>query len=94
MPDEPDQSGELPPNRKAPPSRTVPGDDGKLVAGWIGMIGIGFEFLAAIVLMGALGWYLDRRLGTSPWLLIAGGAVGFAAGLTLMLRAAAQSFKD
>ena len=64
------------------------------VAGWYALIGIGFEFLAAICLMGAIGFYLDRRLGTSPWLLIVGGAVGFAAGLTLVIRAGLGAFKD
>jgi ATP synthase protein I len=94
MSDEPDEPGETNPHepsrRKKPPAS----DQGKLVAGWFAMIGIGFEFLAAIVVMGALGWWLDKRLGTSPWLLLAGGAIGFAAGLTLMIRAASQAFKD
>lgn len=64
------------------------------VAGWYGLIGIGFEFLATICLMGAVGFYLDRRFGTSPWLLIGGGAVGFAVGLTLVIRAGLGAFKD
>lgn len=64
------------------------------VAGWYGLIGIGFEFLAAICLVGGIGFYLDRRLGTSPWLLIVGGAVGFAIGLTMVIRAGLGAFKD
>ena len=42
--------------------------------------GLGVQFGGAIVLFAFLGWWLDARLGTSPWLLLllvfvgAGGA--------------------
>ena len=62
-------------------------------AGWYKMAGIGFEFIAAIALFGGIGWFLDRQFGTSPWLLIAGFGLGFAAGLSLMYKAARKSFK-
>jgi ATP synthase protein I len=94
MSEQPDEPDEATPDQPSGPEPRVTNDQGKLVTGWFAMIGIGFEFLAAIVVMGALGWWLDRKLGTSPWLLLAGGAVGFAAGLTLMIRAASQTFKD
>ena len=58
------------------------------------LLGIGFEFLAAICLFGAIGWWADRRLNTFPWLTLAGGALGFAAGLTMLIRAARGAFKD
>jgi F0F1-type ATP synthase assembly protein I len=60
---------------------------------WIGMTSLGFEFLAAILLPGALGWWLDRLLGWTPWLMLVGGLVGFAAGLRLLLATANRSFK-
>ncbi|HEY2587704.1 MAG TPA: AtpZ/AtpI family protein [Tepidisphaeraceae bacterium] len=59
-----------------------------------GLLGIGFEFLASICVFGAIGWWVDRRLNTFPWLTLAGGALGFAAGLTLLIRAARSAFKD
>lgn len=38
--------------------------------------------LGGLALLGALaGYYLDRRLGTSPWLVLAGTLVGTALGL-------------
>ncbi len=49
--------------------------------------GIGFEFLAAVLLPGGLGYWLDGKWSTGPWLMLAGGAFGFFAGLYLMLRA-------
>lgn len=63
-------------------------------AGGFGLVGIGFEFLATICLLGAVGWWADRRWNTFPWLMIAGGAVGFAAGLAMIVRAGKSAFKD
>lgn len=42
---------------------------------------MGVEFIAAVGLCVAAGWWLDRRLGTSPWFMLGGLALGFAAGL-------------
>lgn len=41
---------------------------------------IGIEVLVDVVLGAALGYWLDRRFGTEPWLLIAGLLFGIAAG--------------
>lgn len=60
---------------------------------WIGLSSLGFEFLFAVLLPGAGGWWLDRVLNTAPWLMLVGGGFGFAAGLFLLLRAARDSFK-
>lgn len=75
-----------------PPATRKPVDGGG-VPGWYALSGIGLEFLATICVMGALGWWLDGRWHTFPWLMIAGIAVGFAAGLTLMIKAANRSFR-
>jgi F0F1-type ATP synthase assembly protein I len=61
---------------------------------WFALVGIGFEFVAAICLCGAVGWWADRRWNTFPWLMIAGGIVGFASGLTMIVRAGHNAFKD
>lgn len=59
-----------------------------------GLLGIGFEFLASICVFGAIGWWVDHRLNTFPWLTLTGGALGFAVGLTMLIRAARSAFKD
>ncbi len=42
--------------------------------------GLGIEFVASIVGGGVIGWLLDRWLGTSPWLLVAGLFAGLVGG--------------
>lgn len=54
-------------------------------ADWIGKSSVGFEFMLAVLLPGAAGWWLDRRFGTMPWLMLAGGIFGFVAGLYMLL---------
>lgn len=40
---------------------------------------------------GALGWALDRQFGTAPWLMILLVVLGFAAGLSNVIRAAKKA---
>lgn len=40
------------------------------------LAGAGVQFAATIALCTAGGWWLDSRLGTSPWLLLAGALLG------------------
>lgn len=47
---------------------------------------ISTELLAGLLVGGALGYGLDWLLGTSPWFLLAGLGVGFAAGLRNLSR--------
>ncbi|MBL8697022.1 MAG: AtpZ/AtpI family protein [Alphaproteobacteria bacterium] len=56
-----------------------------------GQFGLGFriavELLAGVMVGVGMGLLLDRWLGTSPWLLLVFMTLGFAAGITNMLRA-------
>jgi F0F1-type ATP synthase assembly protein I len=40
------------------------------------------------------GYYLDRWLGTAPWLLLTFTVLGIASGLISLLRAIRKEFKD
>ncbi len=42
---------------------------------------ISMEMVAALVVGGFIGWFLDRFLGTGPWLLLVFLVLGFAAGM-------------
>lgn len=50
-----------------------------LDTGWI----ITVEFMSAIGVWMGIGWLLDRWLGTDPWLMLAGAALGFVLGMYL-----------
>ena len=61
--------------------------------GWHRMTGLGLEFIIAVAVMGGIGWYADKKLDSSPWFLLVGGALGFAVGLWNVIRVAMKSFK-
>ena len=47
---------------------------------------LGLTYAATIGVFTAAGWWLDQRLGTSPWLLIAGVFTGFGGGMVSLVR--------
>ncbi|MFH1792857.1 MAG: AtpZ/AtpI family protein [Pseudomonadota bacterium] len=59
-----------------------------------GMAGMGYalrlssEFIAGVVVGAAIGWFVDRMAGTSPWGLIVFLFLGFGAGVLNVLRSA------
>ncbi|HEX2187636.1 MAG TPA: AtpZ/AtpI family protein [Longimicrobiaceae bacterium] len=50
------------------------------------MAGVGLQFAASILLFFFAGRWLDARLGTAPWLLLAGVFVGAGAGFYSLYR--------
>jgi F0F1-type ATP synthase assembly protein I len=48
--------------------------------------GLGLQFAGSLCLFGLLGWWLDRKLGTTPWLLILLIFVGAGAAFYSMYR--------
>jgi len=51
---------------------------------------VGITFAVAIVLGLALGWWLDRKLGTAPWLLLGGLFLGIGAGFKNLFTVSAR----
>ena len=49
-----------------------------------------FSLFIAVASFLAVGWILDRWLGTRPWLLVAGIVLGSAAGFYQFLRATSK----
>ncbi len=43
-------------------------------------LNIGGVFLGCMVLGVALGWWLDQKLGTKPWMLLSGSLLGMVSG--------------
>ena len=54
---------------------------------------VGFSFVLAIFLGAWLGWVLDQRLGTKPWLSLGGFAMGMAAGVLNVYRTSNKFLK-
>lgn len=81
-----------------PPSpqdkRPSTGETGGSMQSWYRMTGAGFEFVVAVLLFGGIGWFFDRRAGTSPWLTIAGVGLGFAVGMFILIRLANRMFRE
>lgn len=61
---------------------------------WLRLAGLGFELAASIAGGALLGWWLDRRLGTAPKLLITLAAVGIVGGLYNVVRVALSASRD
>lgn len=55
---------------------------------------LGLELAIAVILGLAIGHYLDKWLGTGPWMTVVWIGIGFAAGVRSLYRAAVRSGKD
>jgi ATP synthase protein I len=53
-----------------------------------------FTFVGAIVVGGAIGFFLDRWLHTGPWLMLIFGGLGFYAGIREVIRRLPGNGKD
>lgn len=63
-------------------------------AAWGRAMRLSSELLAGLFVGTVLGIVLDRFLGTTPWFLLAGIGIGFAAGLRNISRAMAENNED
>ena len=48
-----------------------------------------WQLVGSLGLWTVVGWYLDGKLGTKPWLLVAGSLLGMGLGFYLFFRALA-----
>ena len=56
-------------------------------------MGLGMQMVLTMVLFVAGGYYLDRWLGTAPWLLLAGALLGMVVVFVYLFRLADQLSK-
>ena len=54
------------------------------------LAGIGVQFGAVISLFALAGYWLDERIGSSPWLLLLGVLLGFAGGTVSLVKAVSR----
>jgi ATP synthase protein I len=55
---------------------------------------LGLEMAISVIVGAVIGYYLDKWLGTKPWLMVVWTGFGFAAGFRSLYRAAVKSGKD
>ncbi|MGB7972378.1 MAG: AtpZ/AtpI family protein [Candidatus Deferrimicrobiaceae bacterium] len=55
---------------------------------------LGLELAISVILGLAIGYYLDKWLGTGPWMTVIWLGLGFAAGVRSLYRAALRSGED
>lgn len=55
--------------------------------------GAGMQFALTFLVCGAIGWWLDRKLGLAPWLMIGGILVGAAGAMYSLVRRLAPAPK-
>lgn len=48
--------------------------------------GLGVQFAGTLLVLGALGYWVDHKLGSSPWLMILGIFLGAAGGFVSLVR--------
>lgn len=49
-------------------------------------VDVGLRLVVAVMLMGGLGFALDRYLGSLPWLMLLGGVLGFVSWIVSVAR--------
>jgi ATP synthase protein I len=46
-----------------------------------------WQLVGSVVLWSAIGWFLDKKLHTAPWLLVSGSVIGIGLGFYLFFKA-------
>lgn len=55
------------------------------------MMGSGIQLTVTVLAFGGLGWWLDGKFGTKPWLLLAGTVFGAVGGMISFIRTALKA---
>jgi ATP synthase protein I len=63
-------------------------------ASWIRYSGIGLELAGVIAGLALLGYWIDRRYGTSPWGILGGVCVGLVGGLYNLVRESLEAIRE
>jgi len=71
-----------------------PGDWSRVLREAAPYLGLGTTLAGSLLLGVGAGYWLDRRLGTSPWLLLAGALLGIFSGLFQLYKTMAGGKKQ
>jgi F0F1-type ATP synthase assembly protein I len=73
-------------NPDSPPPRPPDGGSGGFARQLANVLDLPFVLVGGVVVGAALGYFLDRRLGTSPTFTLILGGLGFVGGILEVLR--------
>lgn len=71
-----------------PEPRSEPASRGKDRPNPLALLGLGLEVGAVLAVMTVIGWYLDQRFATLPWLTLTGVTMGMIGGMYNLWRVA------
>ena len=57
------------------------------------LMGAGIELAGSVCLLTLLGWWLDSKWHTTPWLLLTGACIGIVGGMYKFWKVGTRSFK-
>jgi ATP synthase protein I len=70
----------------------MPGD--QRFPGWIRYSGVGLELAGATAGLAVFGYWIDRRLGTSPWGILVGVFIGIVGGLYNLVKESLAAVRE
>lgn len=62
--------------------------------GWVRYSSVGLELAGAIAGLSLVGYWIDRRFGTSPWGILSGVAIGLVGGLYNLVRESLNAVRE
>ena len=57
-------------------------------------MGIGFEFAGSVIILAAVGYFVDRHWNVGPWGVLIGSLVGIVTGMYVLLKETLKISKD
>jgi ATP synthase protein I len=68
--------------------------DDRRFPGWVRYSGVGLELAGATAGLALLGYWIDRKFGTSPWGILGGVVIGIVGGLYNMIRESLAAIRE
>lgn len=62
--------------------------------GWVRYSGVGLELAGAMAGLAFVGYWIDKRFGTSPWGILGGVVIGLAGGLYNLVRESLEAVRE
>jgi ATP synthase protein I len=68
--------------------------DDRRFPGWVRYSGVGLELAGATAGLALVGYWIDRKFGTSPWGILGGVVIGIVGGLYNMIRESLAAIRE